>query len=255
MSHVERANLGNRFRRYFRVDAALDDALRDLVYLIRHQVYCEQLRFEPERPSRRESDEYDTHSLHCLMRTVGPTPGLVGCARLVQTDPNAPDAPLPFERTCAQVLDRSIIDPARLPRRRIAEVSRLAVCARYRRRKGETREEGAVHGEDFRPREHARFPYIPVGLYMAAVSLARHTGIDTLFMLAEPRLVRHFARLGVNIRQIGGPVEHRGRRVPCMMDVSDVVRNIRRSMRPLWREVDAEIVRSLGSRKANGLGQ
>jgi len=40
-----------------------------------------------------------------------------------------------------------------------------------------------------------------------------------------------------------------------MMDVSDVVRNIRRSMRPLWREVDAEIVRSLGSRKANGLGQ
>lgn len=245
MSLFERINLGYGFRKYFRIDAAQDEALRDEVYHIRHQVYCEELKFEPERPDRREIDDFDTHSIHCLMRGVGEPHSLVGCTRLVLAHPDDPDAPLPFERTCAQTLDRSIIDPAKLPRNRIAEVSRLAVCGRYRRRKGENREAVSVHEEDFGNKDQPRFPYIPVGLYMGAISLALHNNIDTLFVLTEPRLASHFARLGVDIRQIGGPVEHRGLRVPSVMDVQSIVKNMRLIMRPLWREVDGEIVRSL----------
>lgn len=246
MSLLERINLGHGFRKYFRIDAAQDDALRDQVYRVRHEVYCEELKFEPERPDRREIDTYDVHSIHCLMRGVGEPHPLVGCTRLVLADPDDPDAPLPFEHTCAATLDRGVIDPAKLPRGRIAEVSRLAVCARYRRRKNENREAANIHDEDFGNMERPRFPYIPVGLYMGAISLAMRSGIDTLFVLTEPRLASHFARLGVDIRQIGAPVEHRGTRVPSVMDVPGIVRNMRMIMRPLWRAVDDEIARSLG---------
>lgn len=80
---------------------------------------------------------------------------------------------------------------------------------------------------------------------MGAISLAMRHDIDTLFVLTEPRLASHFARLGVDIRQIGGPIEHRGTRVPSAMDVQSIVRNMRMIMRPLWRTIDGEIARSL----------
>lgn len=245
MSLIERINLGYGFRKYFRIDAAHDEALRDQVYRVRHEVYCEELKFEPERPDRRETDAYDPHSLHCLMRTVDESHALVGCTRLVLAQPDSLDAPLPFEQACAATLDRSLIDPAKLDRKHIAEVSRLAVCARYRRRKGETGRAADIQQEDFGSKAQPRFPYIPVGLYMGAISLAMRHDIETLFVLTEPRLATHFARLGVNIKQIGGPIEHRGTRVPSVMDVPSIVRNMRLIMRPLWRAVDEDIARSL----------
>ncbi len=248
MSLFERFNLGSGFRQHFRIDAATDDALRDDVFRIRHEVYCEDLQFEPEREDRRESDAYDSHSLHCLMRTVQAPHSLVGCTRLVLTDPNAPDTPLPFESTCEHTLDRRIIDPAKMPRGRIAEVSRLAVRAPYRRRKGESRVSVDVKNEDFGTKEQPRFPYIPIGLYLGAISLAVHSDIDTLFVLTEPRLASHFSRLGVDIRQIGEPISHRGTRVPSVMDVNSVIRDMRMIMRPFWRAVNEEVERSLVKR-------
>lgn len=243
MSIFDRFNLGHGFRKYFRIDAALDEALRDDVYRIRHEVYCEDLKFEPERPDRRETDDYDANSLHGLLRTANMPNTRVGCVRLVLVNPQDPSAPLPFEHTCAATLDRSIIDPTNLRRNRIAEVSRLAVRGAFRRRKGEDRSQFSLQDQDFGTGDQPRFPYIPIGLYLGAIALAKHRGVDTLFMLTEPRLATHFARLGVNIRQIGGPVSHRGTRVPSMMDVHEVIGDMRMILKPLWRVVQEEIER------------
>lgn len=243
MQLFERFNLGHGFRKYFEIAAATNDDLRNDVFRIRHEVYCEELHFEPERPDRRETDRFDHHSLHCLIRTSTEPTQLVGCTRLVLADPSDPNAPLPFEQTCAHTLDRSIIDPEKLPRERIAEVSRLAVRATYRRRKGETQTPVAIHDEDFGNAERPRFPYIPIGLYLGAVALAARSGIDTLFVLTEPRLASHFSKLGVEIRQIGGPVEHRGTRVPSMMDVQSIIKGMRFIVKPIWRVVQEEIER------------
>lgn len=245
MSLFERFNLGHGFRTYFRIDAALDDVLRDDVYRIRHEVYCEELKFEPERPDRREIDDYDAHSLHCLLRTVNEPHTLVGCTRLVLANPDDMDAPLPFEKACEATLDRSIIDPAKLPRERIAEVSRLAVRSRYRRRKGEQRSAMSLSDEDFGTTDQPRFPYIPIGLYLGAISLAAHKNIDMLFVLTEPRLASHFARLGVDIKQIGGPISHRGTRVPSVMSVQSIISGMRMLMRPFWRAVNDDVLRSI----------
>lgn len=245
MSLLDNLNLGHGFRRYFRIDAALDEALRSDVFRIRHEVYCEDLGFEPIRADGRETDAYDGRSIHCLLRTADAPHQPVGCARVVLTDAQDPWAPLPFERTCAETLDRSIIDPAALPRHRIGEVSRLAVHRSYRRRKGEERSSvNNIDDGDFGTKEQPRFPYIPVGLYMGTIAIAARQGIDTLFVLTEPRLASHFAKLGVRITRIGGPIEHRGTRIPSMIDVHDVIDNMRTLMKPLWREVVAEIERS-----------
>ena len=53
MSLFDRFNLGAGFKKYFQIEAASNERVRDDVFRVRHEVYCEELKFEPERPDRR----------------------------------------------------------------------------------------------------------------------------------------------------------------------------------------------------------
>ena len=64
-------DLGESFSQMFELIPALDDAALEQVYRIRHDVYCRDLGWEPVRADGRESDEYDAHSYHCLLRGAG----------------------------------------------------------------------------------------------------------------------------------------------------------------------------------------
>ncbi len=240
MSQSTSSTPGERFSQYFQVAPALDEASRNEVYFIRHDVYARELGFEPVRADQRERDHYDDHAVHCIVRASSADRRPVGCARVVMTDAADRDAPLPFEVACRDSLDRSIVDPARLPRDRIGEVSRLAVMGEFRRRRGEL---GPVNlsSADTGGQPTPRFPNIPLSLYFAAVAMAQRQGLEYLFTLTEPRLSKHFAMLGVKIQTIGGAVEHRGLRVPSMMRVSEIYPRLRSLVRPLWHEVHGQM--------------
>jgi N-acyl amino acid synthase of PEP-CTERM/exosortase system len=231
-----RSSLGVNFKTRFEVVPALNDALKDEVYRLRHSVYCEDLHWEPARPDGREIDAYDAQSILLIMRHVG-TGEYVGCARLVRPSVEDPSAPLPFERSSQGSLDPAIFDFASVPREQVAEVSRLAVIAKYRRRHGEAARPTPASGHAFGTEHMPRFPYILIGLYLGVVAIARQQGIETLFVLTEPRLAHHFRRLGVEIRQIGKPVEHRGMRIPSVMSVSDIIIGLNPYVRPIYDEI------------------
>lgn len=234
-------NLGEGFRQLFELIPALDDATRDQVFRIRHDVYCRDLQWEPVRDDGRESDEFDRHSIHCLLRRRG-TGEPVGCTRLILARPEDPSHPLPFEESCCEVLDRSIVDPGRMPRHTLGEVSRLAVLNTFRRRKGEAQTAVSVADEDFADSgPNTRFPFIPVSLYLGAAAIARHVGVEHVFVLTEPRLAGHFVRIGFDIRAIGGAIEHRGTRVPSLLSSSKVVAGLRPMIRPLYEVVEEAV--------------
>jgi N-acyl amino acid synthase of PEP-CTERM/exosortase system len=240
MFPFELLNLSQGFRRYFDVAPAVSDALQDQAYGIRHRVYCEELGFEPVRADRRERDPYDARAIHILVRSTR-ADRFVACARLVRVDPDDPSSLLPVEKTCAGTIDRSIVDPAKLPRDRIAEISRLAIVPEFRKRKGEQHTAIAVSEADFGKVDLPRFPYIQVALYLGAIALAKQLGVETIFVLTEPRLAGHLWKLGVRIKRIGGPVEHRGERVPSTMSVSSIEENLPWSVRPLWELIGDQI--------------
>jgi N-acyl amino acid synthase of PEP-CTERM/exosortase system len=237
------------FRSRFELVPALTDALVEEVYRLRHRVYCEELGFEAIRPDARQRDEYDSQAIHLLLRMAGEG-APVGCARLLRPHPTDTASSLPFEKFCAASLDRSIVDPSRLPRRAVAEISRLAVRSEFRRRKGEAQQPAPLSESDFGTDESPRFPYIPVSLYLGIVAIAGIHGIESLFMLTEPRLSLHFAKLGVAVRQIGSPIEHRGLRVPSMMSVSGTVSRLDEYVRPLYLQITEEVARTLRARGA-----
>ena len=236
-------NLGDIFKQHFEIVPAYSSELKEEVYRVRHQVYCEDLKFEAARADRREIDEHDPYSLHLLMRSVK-TNEFVGCTRIVRPRPENPEHPLPFEVTCSDTLDRSIIDPAKLPRHSIAEVSRLAVISAYRRRKNEATRAVSISGSDFDTSKQPRFPFIPIGLYLGTTEMARLNGIDTLFVLTEQRQVTHFSKLGVKLQVIGKPVEHRGTRVPAVMNVNGIIVDMRTLFRSLYLAIAEDIKRN-----------
>ena len=226
---------GPLVRSYFEVVPAFSDALKDEAYRIRHAVYCEELGYEAPQPDGRELDEYDAHSLHLLIRNVQ-LGEFMGCTRLVRARPRDPHYPLPFEKTCAATLDRSVVDPAVLAREAIGEFSRLAILARFRKRKGEEQPPAGL-GDSPRP----RFPYMLASLFLGTVELARLNGIENLFILTEERLARHLRMLGVKIQVVGAPTEHRGARLPSMMSPSGIIDSLDMLVRPLYRTVAAEV--------------
>lgn len=237
----QRATLGDGYRQYFEMSPALEtDRIND-VHFIRHDVYARELGFEAVRPDQRESDTYDRHAVHCLVRTVNTPIRLAGCARVVLTDRHDPEALLPFEVYCKDSIDRSIIDPSKLPRKKVAEISRVAVMGEFRRRKGEGGQEAPVADQDFGDDKQPRFPYIPISLYFAAVQMAQRAGIEYLFTLTEPRLAQHFGKLGVNVITIGEAVEHRGLRVPSMLMANEIYGSLRSLVRPLWHAVEEQM--------------
>lgn len=234
-------NLGSKFEEWFELAPALDHGSLELVHRIRHDVYCQDLGWEPVRQNGLEIDAYDQHAFHCLLRKRG-TGVPVGCTRIILANPADASEPLPFEVSCSDVLDRNLVDPARLPRNGICEVSRLAVMNTFRQRKGETSQAASISNEDFESRASTpRFPFIPVSLYLGATAIARRLGIENIFVLTEPRLASHFSRIGFDLQVIGGEIEHRGKRVPSVMTTSKIVKNLRPMIQPLYQMIERSV--------------
>jgi N-acyl amino acid synthase of PEP-CTERM/exosortase system len=232
-------DLAAAFQRRFRIVHADGADLLDVCYRLRHAVYCEEFAFEPTQKDGRETDEWDSESVHCLVQNI-PTGAYVGCARLVVPSDGDPRMPLPFERICASAIDRTIVDPQHLPRDSIAEISRLAVISDFRRSSGARVSRDAPSEASKHERRAA--PCIMAGLYLGLLALAHVHNIDTVFMLVEQRLARYLSILsGCRPQIIGRSVEHRGPRIPTMLQVSDIFDGLNVLVQPLFAAISTDI--------------
>jgi len=201
------------------------------VFRLRHQVYCDELGFEPQTASQLEHDEYDKNSIHCLLLHKA-SQAYVGCIRLILADGNDPAAPFPFERACGESLHWSFDNSAGTGREQYGEISRLAIIANFRGRRTETniadgRSETSYAGNE--DRRHL-FPSISIGLYLAMTAMVLDQGLKGVFAMMEPRLARQLRRFGILFEQVGEPVEHRGTRAPfCISSAS-----VGNDLRPEW---------------------
>lgn len=236
----ETTTTGDGFSKYFEILPAISDSEKAAAFRIRHSVYCEDLEWETTRADGMETDAYDAHALHCLIRSRA-SGDFIGCVRLVLTAPDDPHAPLPFERTCGPALHRTLVDPAKMPRDKIAEVSRLAIVGQYRRRRGEKHTPaGSVQDSDS-GNEQPRFAWLLIGLYMGVFAIAARHGLEHLFLLSEPRLARHLNKIGITNVQIGKPTEHRGFRAPAVMDVQHVIGHLEPLLKSVYTHVATQL--------------
>lgn len=239
---MDTAALHALFSRYFEVVRADTDTLRDICYRIRFEVYCRELHFESmdDHPDGREHDEFDYRSVHCLLKHR-PSGRFVGCVRLVLADPKASHQPFPFEKFCSDSINVKFIDPAKLSRFSFGEISRLAIISEFRRRPGEQASpEGINTDEALLPDDcdtRRAAPHLSLGLYFSIAAVALRHGLDSVFVMMEPRLARALQRYGIEFRQIGDVVDYHGMRGPFHLDRESLLNDMHPELRGLFGQV------------------
>lgn len=232
------SDLKQSFRKYFRVILADTPELRQEVFRIRYQVYCRELGYEraEDFPEQLESDIFDVRSYHCLLMHR-PSGTFAGCVRLVLNDPYNIHAPLPFEKHCRGNLYDSVADTILAQRNGCGEISRLAVTADFRRRTGDSVSSVGEMTSIEQLEGKRKFPYIPLGLYLAAAAAGLEEGLDGVFAMMEPRLARHLQRFGIVFQQAGDIIEHRGQRAAYYIDRDGLYNNIQQPVGDLLESI------------------
>jgi len=126
--------LYNTFHDHFEVVSADTVGLMERAYRIRYQVYCVERSFEdPEDfPDQMETDVYDLHSAHSLVRCKG-SGQYTGLVRLVLPNPVDQNMPLPMEKYCQSGIKESGINLSSIPRDSLAEISRFSISRELKR--------------------------------------------------------------------------------------------------------------------------
>ena len=125
-------NIAEHFTQFLQPEFASNDELRDEVFRIRHNVYCEELAFEKVKAEGKEQDEFDAQSIFSMIKHK-PSNTYTSCVRVVKSA-NVTEL-LPIEKYCLDAIQNKELHPSNFPRQDIAEISRLAVKADFRRRK------------------------------------------------------------------------------------------------------------------------
>lgn len=230
------------FDRYFSVIPANNEELIKKVYTIRHQVYCEELGYEAQRANHLEFDDYDLRSIHCLLFHK-PSQTFAGCIRLILADNYDPSAKFPLEHVCNDKFEWELNSPSGDERRKYGEISRLAITANFRRRRGESQHpDGGSEAIDD-PDEDARrrFPSVALGLYVAITAMGLNQGLDGVFAMMEPRLARQLRRFGILFEQAGEAVEHRGIRAPFYISKEGLFNNLKPEFMDLLHNIQRQL--------------
>lgn len=194
---------------HFSVEIADTPLAREEVFQLRHQVYCEERRFE-RGVNGQESDTYDSRSHHVLLRHRA-SGKAVGTVRLILPRIGGPGGDLPMESLADLPRIRS------LPRHRLAEVSRFAMSKRWRASEG-------WHGGQLR-----------LALVRGLVRLSAELDVHYWCALMEPTLLRLLQASSIYFHPAGELVEHRGWRQPSFVRTSEMLHRMWREKPDLWR--------------------
>ena len=213
-------DLCQHFSQYFSLELAHNNALRDEVYRIRYEVYCEELQYESPAnfPDGLEKDSYDDHSIHYLLKHKS-TGNYAGCVRMIM--PCNKDKQLMFPW---QEFSSSVISPYSASQWiQVGEISRLAVRGQFRKRKEDGELPiGSILPDNSRKR---RFPLITMSLYWVAACLALHLELE-LIAIMQPRLARHLKKCGLRYYSVSDLFEFHGKRAMFLIKPPELIENL-----------------------------
>lgn len=204
---------------------------KQIQYNLRYQVYCDEMGFENKDmfPDQLEFDDWDDGAVHFIVRHRY-TGHWLGALRLVRQNKFA----FPFEDKCTP--DNRITTKQYL---HSVEISRLCVIKEARRfAPKKYAPYGLVDEEVGEEGRNVRYLYshknqsrsIMWGLYRAAVVYSAHNDIKHWYILVTPSLAYAVKKEGFQMQQVGSPCEHRGQRIPYLLDVGHILAN------PLWQK-------------------
>jgi N-acyl-L-homoserine lactone synthetase len=213
----------------FRFLLADTEELEEKTYRLRYEVYVEEFGFEKpaDHPGGLERDGHDAEAVH--FAALDRDDEVVGTIRLILHSENG----FPAEKAA-----KVTFPGRRPPPERIAEISRLAVSRKYRRRWAdlpfviEPRPGGP--GGGWGPGQgwtagaygSLRAPVIVMGLYQVMYQESKRRGLTHWFMITEEKVHRIFKRYGFLFCPVGETVEYHGWRRPYLGVIEEMERKM-----------------------------
>lgn len=199
--------------------------IKNTIYQLRYKVYAEEFEFEKkeDHPDGYEKDEYDENSIH--FAALAGKDEVMGTVRLVLNSEKG----FPIEHAVKTkfIGDKPSAD-------KIAEISRLAVSKKFRRRKEDgqfgvesyiKKSEGGIL-PDKRPasdqQQKRKKPVIILGLYQLLYHASKRMGITHWYMITEEKLFHALEKYGFIFCQIGEPIQYHGTRIPYLGIILDI---------------------------------
>ncbi|GLX82080.1 hypothetical protein theurythT_15320 [Thalassotalea eurytherma] len=238
-------NIAAHFTQFLQPVFADTPELKEEVFKIRHNVYCEELGFEPIRPNGMETDEFDEQSMFAMIKHK-PSDSYASCVRIVRAA-NEGEL-LPIEKYCAAAIENPKLDPRNFDRKEVCEISRLAVRAEFRRRRTDQftgSATGVISEHSYSETELRCFPFIAIGLYMVAASMAIDSGIRHVYVMMEPRLARSMKFVGIKFEALGTPVEYHGTRGPYYINPDIFLNNLTPGFKSLYDAIHDDLATQL----------
>lgn len=188
------------------------------LYRLRYQVYCKECSFiaDKEYPQQSEKDKYDPYSMQFAAEDKS---GVIGTIRLIFDS----DLGFPLEEHCEETL---LIDKKNLPRRELAEVSRLVISKEYRRRRGDmlyyTPEFYGSLDVQASSGLAQRIRPMVFGLYREVYQESKRRGIKYWYAVMEESLWTLLKIHGFVFHPIGDEVDFYGKVRPYLASVEEV---------------------------------
>ncbi len=192
------------------------------VFGLRYQVYCNECNFldAKDYPDRTEKDKYDPYSLHFVAKD---SYGLIGTSRLILNSPLG----FPLEEHCASTLT---VDKDSLPKEDVAEISRLVISKKYRRRSGD----GLYYTPDYNdnpdssPAEDLikRIRPMAFGIYREMYQESKQRKIAHWYAVMERSLYVLLRMHGFVFRPIGDEVDFYGPVKPYLGNIEEMEREV-----------------------------
>lgn len=183
-------------------------------FRLRHQVYCVERAYESNENGRSlEFDAFDDRSIHTLL--VDSQENAVGNVRLIQPNYRQLEQSFPIQSICNHRLLRDhqfIFGGA-------AEVSRFAIS----KSASASARSGGVS-----------LPVLSLGLMRGVVRMSREHGVDELFAVMEPALIRMLSHLSIHFAPIGPLVDYHGMRQPCHANLSRLLQRTKIENQTVW---------------------
>ena len=232
------SELYSTFHNHFEVVSADTIGLMETAFRIRYQVYCVARSFEDPMafPDQMETDEYDMHSAHSLVRckTSGQYMGLV---RLILPDPVDMNKPLPMEKFCQSGMEASGIKLSSIPRESLAEISRFSISSELKRqcsRKPAVSVVDAENKQEDTALDTQIIPHMTLGLFAGIVRMSAQNNITHWLSVMEPTLFRFLSRYGIYFQKTGPVVDYHGRRQPAIANIDSVLSGIYAHRKDVW---------------------
>lgn len=223
------------FPHFYQARIAYMQEQRNETFRLRHKVYCEELRYEPERPNRQEYDQFDSRAIHCAI-THTDSNMLAGTVRLITSA--TPEQLLPVECYFAGTFTNAALAPANFPRHHICEISRLAVPEYIRQNQGieapnECSGLHTLHGQCRK--------LVSVALYLLATLMCVRDERYHAYVMIEPSLARILKRVGIHFIQIAEAIDFNGRRAPYYLDMRTTRVTLKSEYLKLRNALDAQL--------------